>query len=451
MSNVSVSDVWPGLDFSWVPSDLSALSYDNCTSVSLWEANVITLASVELVDLPILLTVEVFRDGLTEWLGERNITQPADKELYAYIYWDYYWGEQALWNTIGSYAETECLPELCPLLRWQGNSDLAGRGMLVNYIIQASLATIYLVILAAIRLDRIVPRENDRSFLSRGVIAVHQTARPFLDAAIFFCLAMLLAALYTFARGYDDDTNYLTTYSAITTALLSIYSAIPAILIHACISNQHRRKKWRIFVWGLIAALAIVVAALYLYMPSRAKKMTEQELENIMFNSPDRQFFWDSGCLNRGAVAQMDIGIKVLVGALFGSTLLYVVFALSYHRFQPERLSPMRSYWWLFTALFCLLGMWVCLGMFIYLRRVMNANSGNSNKDHEWSFGQVLGLVTWAPVLVELAYIWKYGPRDGLTGQMISPYLAVHEADTLKHEEALSELVPRGYERVHGE
>ncbi|KAF2877536.1 hypothetical protein BDV95DRAFT_470866, partial [Massariosphaeria phaeospora] len=84
-----------------------------------------------------------------------------------------------------------------------------------------------------------------------------------------------------------------------------------------------------------------------------------------------------------------------------------------------------RAQWWLFAASVCLIGMWVSLAAFVYFREKLNERSGSANKDHEWTFGQLLALVTWVPVFVELVVIWKQGPKTALTGQLMEPYRVV--------------------------
>lgn len=60
----------------------------------------------------------------------------------------------------------------------------------------------------------------------------------------------------------------------------------------------------------------------------------------------------------------------------------------------------------------------------------MGKGSGALNKDHEWTFGQVLALVTWVPVLVDAIYIWNQGPTTALTGQLMEGYKVVTSSST---------------------
>ncbi|PVH90497.1 hypothetical protein DM02DRAFT_484212, partial [Periconia macrospinosa] len=345
------------------------------------------------------------RDGLNGSLEKTNSQYtPTNQELYAYIYYDFT-GPQDLMYSMAEYTFVTCSEKLCPLLGWEGNSDLAG--------------CVYLGVLASIRLGRLRTGAKDRSITSRGIDAIYHSTKNFLDASLFFCLAMLLAALFTFANAYRNPIRFPNTYSALTTVYMSLWSIIPTVLLHACISDQIRRKKWRIFSWVLISAIAIVVATLYLYIPHRIEQMSDDQYNKRLSNQ-GKQLIWEDFCLKYRAVYVMELCIKVLIGILFGMTLLYSVFAVCCRCFHPA--SRVRKYWWLDIAISCFFGMWTCLGFFIYFRRTMGQGGGASNKDHEWSFGQILGLATWTPVLIELAFIWKFGPKEAHTGQMINPY-----------------------------
>jgi hypothetical protein len=48
--------------------------------------------------------------------------------------------------------------------------------------------------------------------------------------------------------------------------------------------------------------------------------------------------------------------------------------------------------------------------------------AGDENKDTEWSFGQILAVGTWVPVVVEFAYVWWERPLEALNGRLMDPY-----------------------------
>ncbi|KAI8943287.1 hypothetical protein NX059_001307 [Plenodomus lindquistii] len=69
--------------------------------------------------------------------------------------------------------------------------------------------------------------------------------------------------------------------------------------------------------------------------------------------------------------------------------------------------------------------MWLCLGWFIYFQARSADLSGEENRDNEWSFGQILALATWTPILVEFAYVWYQKPVEALNGRLIDPFEVV--------------------------
>jgi hypothetical protein len=57
------------------------------------------------------------------------------------------------------------------------------------------------------------------------------------------------------------------------------------------------------------------------------------------------------------------------------------------------------------NCLVCLVLMWVLLVMFYQYRSRVQTIAGRSNEDFKWTFGQMLALCAFAPVLVELVSI----------------------------------------------
>lgn len=57
---------------------------------------------------------------------------------------------------------------------------------------------------------------------------------------------------------------------------------------------------------------------------------------------------------------------------------------------------------------------------------------GDNNRDNEWSFGQVLALGTWVPVLVQFGYLWWEKPTVALSGRLMAPYEVVEVSKETK-------------------
>lgn len=65
-----------------------------------------------------------------------------------------------------------------------------------------------------------------------------------------------------------------------------------------------------------------------------------------------------------------------------------------------------RSMWRLGIAWLNLLIMWAILGYFAVLRRRIIQTAGGLDNQTTWSFGQILALATWAPIVFEFVYIF---------------------------------------------
>ena len=89
---------------------------------------------------------------------------------------------------------------------------------------------------------------------------------------------------------------------------------------------------------------------------------------------------------------------------------------------QSRKSRQAYGYWKGFCTLITFLEMWACLAYVAFFRRHFKPREGESNKDYEVSFGQILALMTWVPVMVEFGYIWVMGPLEALTGQLLEPY-----------------------------
>ena len=73
--------------------------------------------------------------------------------------------------------------------------------------------------------------------------------------------------------------------------------------------------------------------------------------------------------------------------------------------------------------------MWMCQIRFTVFREALKDRVGATNKDSQWSFGQILCLASWVPVLVEVIYIYREGPEAALTGQLMVPYEVKERSD----------------------
>ncbi|KAF2748772.1 hypothetical protein M011DRAFT_466545 [Sporormia fimetaria CBS 119925] len=412
-------------------------------------------------DLPLYVSTKLIQDGLSwvwnetggagelsnmeimRWLFA-NITDNQANEVMATIH-DFSTGEQ-------------CLDIACPILGWQGHPDLAGRGMLSTYIVQASLTTIYATVIIAMRLGWLPDKQVRKSVRMRGLSAIKHSTRTFLDASLVFSISMLVAAIVTYSRALYKDATQPSTYASLTTSYLSIYAVLPTLLLQICASNSLRRTKWRATVWGLIAALTSAVVALFYWLPYLPEQADEDGVayrdstgRYRLINDPESQIKWEALCVDTAMTRNFRTIIMALVIGLFVASGVSVILICTPESWRPKTIAKVWKHLWITTALICFVGMWVSLGYFLFFRELFNGKGGASNKDREWSFGQVLSMANWAPVVIEFVYIWTHGARRALTGQMMGPYEAVvveEPGDGEEKEERRDEEQGKPYQPV---
>jgi hypothetical protein len=64
-------------------------------------------------------------NGLDTYLQEYNTEPPIFSDITEWL-----WNDPYVEKAVKGYAEGGCRDDLCPYWRWQGNSDIAGVGVL---------------------------------------------------------------------------------------------------------------------------------------------------------------------------------------------------------------------------------------------------------------------------------------------------------------------------------
>lgn len=439
----------------WIPPDAWELSWslNDCQLVSNWTAAVIQERDR---DIPFNATIHVLKRGLEQYYQNNNASQPSDFDLLI-------WASNStirpvtntttrdeVFNYTSGFASNECRYDFCPLLGWEGNPDLAGRGMIACYFLQAVLTTFYAAIIAFMRVRRFsetsiqkYPIKN--RYLRRGLSSIKHSTRVFLDASMLFCFAMLGAAIVTFARGHSN-AKPVNTYTALTTSYMSLYTILPALTLQSVASNSLRRTKFRACLWTTIALMMFSVVGLYYTTGSLGNdyvvddflaKYYNPEMEDYM------QFQFELWCFEPSTSDYFFLIVQGFIIGLAASIGIHFILRCIPRKWRPRRLKPIYSYGWLAMAIIYLIGSWASLALFVSIRRRVENISGPTNKDHEWAFGQVLSIATFVPVVGEAAYIWTKGPKRALTGLMMGPY----EAMIPEEEEAEAEQ-EKGYQGV---
>jgi hypothetical protein len=274
--------------------------------------------------------------------------------------------------------------------------------MLVVYVAQAVLVTIYISALLIIRSDERRKPGNRRRWpsIARTLLAIQHSTTAFLNASSVFAIAML------FGNSISTRSIYL---------LMPCNSVLPVALLQFAASKLLRRNRGRLYLWALILLLLITVLTVSFVRP----------LSLSLDNSKYDQYLWELMCLDQGELEPLLWFPLPLISSLLAGVAMHLISSI-FMVLRRKPLSPgyarlARRFWWI-AFLSAYLAMCLCLGFFIKFQMHRNRIGGSDNEDTEWSFGQVLAVTTWVPVIVEFAYVWWETPVEALNGRLMDPY-----------------------------
>lgn len=287
---------------------------------------------------------------------------------------------------------------------------------MISYYMVAILATIYYIVLApgvCEALGRPFPWNGH--LYSKVVAGFEESLQGFLDAMLLFAISMTIAAItrYVHVIQHPDDTvNF---YQMLDCVYLSTFSVFPAFVLQS-LSHEVRRRRIRLGLWFLVMVFAITLDVLY------NKKYLDLFKTGLVSLTTDGgqvgQLFWVSLCQSPALFDRLELSLRAghaIMCINCSWWVYYVVASLGGSRLRPA-FQARKRFWkiWetlrlvmrLGNGLMCLTIMWVFLAFFTIYRSDVSERAGNSDSDDEWSFGQVLGLVTWVPVLIDLVVVY---------------------------------------------
>lgn len=367
--------------------------------------------------------------------------------VYSYEYWAQEEGQPA--TEMLKLPIQRCGKLMCENLDWAGDSDLTGVGMMISYYLVILLLTAYFINLLIARLPAVKRRARKHKWVRRYLQSYTESTGTFLDSALVFAIAMLAAAITRYASYMRNPDKSQTVYALFGSAFMSTFSIFPPIVLQ-CIHSGLRKHHVRQFMWLVVIALTITVQVFYRRVyKDRSWGTTPEDWEwtGLRANTQFAEFIWLRMCDPRSKRVQLE---NILTGAhwvlLVNACVwvlmwtMYLVFMLGFSQKMRDSLRARRdeAKWWkymslvkkvimTFNALFGLMMAWCLLGYFHGYRSKVSEIAAESNADLNWTFGQVLALATWAPVLVDNTTIYIYGSTNGLTSGLPKGYKAVRE------------------------
>lgn len=295
--------------------------------------------------------------------------------------------------------------------------------MMITYYVAAIFSTVYYIVLTpelCAAFGRSLPwvSKGTRARYDTFVAGFRESLPGSLDATLLFAISMLVAAItrYVQLTLHPDKTYSL--YGLMDSVFLSTFSVFPCFILQS-LSHELRRRRIRLFMWFLVLVFAVTVDVLYNkhFLDVFA---SEDTLEAAFSNEQEfGQFVWLALCQSLPLMDALATTLKVGHGLMVANCswwIYYVVAGLGGSRWRPAIQAKAGGLWkWWELArlylrvgngLFCLAVMWTFLGIFTVYRADIANKAAGTDDDSEWSFGQVLALVTWIPIFVDLAVFY---------------------------------------------
>lgn len=229
---------------------------------------------------------------------------------------------------------------------------------------------------------------------------------------------MSIAAVTRYASVIKEPNQPYSLYSLLDCVFLSSFSIFPAFVLQS-LSYELRRRRIRLFMWFMVLLWAITVDVLYNDKYLSIFK-NESNFENFMAAGTELgQSVWLLDCQSMTLLQALQTTLKVGHAVMVANCswwVYYVVASLGGHRWTPalrRRAGRLWRVWehlrlWLRLAngLLCLVVMWAFLGLFTLYRSDISAKAGSVDEANKWTFGQVLALVTFVPVGIDLVVVY---------------------------------------------
>ena len=182
-------------------------------------------------------------------------------------------------------------------------------------------------------------------------------------------------------------------------------------------------------MWILIGLLTMTVYSLFIFL--LAFPLTTESLVNKMMDSRSQASWdditWETYCqrLNISWPFYLLSGLNAI---FFFYPIIYFLFFRSCISKRP-RIVKLQKFWWWILAPAAWIDMWISVALFRLVRPQLTQKNQDQdamglNSETEWTFGQVLSLATWAPVVIEFVHVYIKGPEKALTERMSPPFVA---------------------------
>lgn len=168
-----------------------------------------------------------------------------------------------------------------------------------------------------------------------------------------------------------------------------------------------------------MSALGIVAFVLGRIVLEKAEKFMEDRATT--WRDPDGQIVFEKYCIDRKLIDEL---WKTVVAAFLCALALLSWKLVAGFTDRVPKVSKLSKVGNSVAVVVATLAMWTNFGLFYYYRNKMGKAAGGTNKDHDWSFGQILAIGTFFPIVIEFSMIEFEGAEQALTGSLSTRFEA---------------------------
>lgn len=279
------------------------------------------------------------------------------------------------------------------------NQSLTAKQVFASYYVEAILVTLFLCAYSFWHIrKRSTPHEMVDSkasrFASLTLKAFRCSTKDFLDAAVLFSIAVLVAAVYISAAGVAqrqeskqeaiDIPHGSVLYDMMLSMLASTFSIFPVIILYAIqrrqVTNSLKTTQRPIWFSRLILTLIWVLGVMEAFLSLYGNFDYDTRHESRKFAKQNCD--WRSTTYWTGMRAAQVIFIAGPIIWLFITIFLLTGFGKPGIVEKPS-IAAWRSHWRLAIAWVNLLAMWAILGFFTWVRHKIDHSMEQLNESNE--------------------------------------------------------------------
>ncbi|KAL6852633.1 hypothetical protein ACO1O0_007181 [Amphichorda felina] len=368
----------------------------------------------------------------------------------------------------------DAMATFCPYIEAEINPDIFGPGVLISYVLQVAFSTaLYLAVKGFtfwVQLTQAPRRQSqpqpgklrriqtmiwaDESALSRTSVAIATTLVEFQEAQCWFVFAVQIASILAIVVNSQEGTFWgEILVNAAVAFHVSQNGILPMFLIQICLHNEGIRNTHTFLGFCMEYILAIVAASQKVYFRDVFNLFRSQATMEACGGNPSPRTY----CAAIGAVDGLQLNffphpLLYKLTFLILDTIAIIVLLVDqiawtlrkHHRTRHIRFGrwhvgrwpegTLKPHWirwkkWFWRGLEVIYIIVNILYM-VSLIKIIKAESFVSNR---WSYGQIIAMTVWGPVIVKLFDLVLSGPpKNGLSINSGPPRLRIDNVINLR-------------------